>query len=142
MLQSPSGQTSKGALGPGSRARSEQVSALSRGEEQDAPACFSGESNDSHVERMTSHVWLHPYCYIMQPWKRLITFLNLAMLCVQLDKSLTHHMPAQCCFTSSPPQSAVDVRLNMRTIFSSGLVFQRYHASFVGMCSNAQTGAR
>ena len=44
----------------GSRARSEGVSALSRGEDQDAPACFSGESNDSHVERVTSHV--SPLC--------------------------------------------------------------------------------
>ena len=57
-LQSPSVHTpnSKGPLGNmGSHARSEGVSALSRGEDQDAPACFSGESNDSHVERVTSH---------------------------------------------------------------------------------------
>ena len=58
-LQSPSMHTPnpKGPMGPmGPRARSEGVSALSRGEEQDAPPCFSGESNDSHVERVTSHV--------------------------------------------------------------------------------------
>ncbi|CAL5224339.1 g7011 [Coccomyxa viridis] len=55
---SPSVHTpgSKGPLGMmGARARSEGVSALSRGEDGDAPACFSGESNDSHVERVTSH---------------------------------------------------------------------------------------
>ncbi len=44
----------------GARARSEGVSALSRGEDGDAPACFSGESNDSHVERVTSHVSAAP----------------------------------------------------------------------------------
>ena len=121
MLQSPSGQTSKGGLGPGSRARSEQVSALSRGEEQDAPACFSGESNDSHVERVTSHVWLHPCCFTMQPWKRPLTWLEFAMLCGQLDAGLAHHMLAQCYSQAAPP-----VRLNMRTILSSCLVLQSY----------------
>lgn len=62
-MQSPSVHTpnSKGPLGMlGMRARSEGVSALSRGEDQDAPACFSGESNDSHVERVTSHVSAGP----------------------------------------------------------------------------------
>lgn len=57
-MQSPSVQAPKGAMASmgGGRARSaNNESAMSR-EEADAPACFSGESNDSHVERVTSHV--------------------------------------------------------------------------------------
>ncbi|CAK0785506.1 hypothetical protein CVIRNUC_008716 [Coccomyxa viridis] len=56
-MNSPSTHTSsKAAISLAGRARSasQHESALSR-DDQDTPACFSGESNDSHVERVTSH---------------------------------------------------------------------------------------
>ena len=61
-VQSPGTHTSsKAAISLAGRARSasQHESALSR-DDQDTPACFSGESNDSHVERVTSHVGLRP----------------------------------------------------------------------------------
>ena len=61
-MQSPSTHTSsKAAISLAGRARSasQHESALSR-DDQDTPACFSGESNDSHVERVTSHVGPRP----------------------------------------------------------------------------------
>ena len=59
------------------RARSEGVSALSRGEDGDAPACFSGESNDSHVERVTSHVSAAPMWRLQHPLQAFVGPLGL-----------------------------------------------------------------
>ena len=87
-MQSPSTHTSsKAAISLAGRARSasQHESALSR-DDQDTPACFSGESNDSHVERVTSHVGLRPsHIYLLHLE---LTANDLCNVCV----AVIHHL--------------------------------------------------